>query len=135
MARSLERQQRRSDELMALLESVAIDDARVCKDAARALDITPEDFAKMRLLSDHDLGLLGWTRRAFEAAWEARKPMSEAAYAVRLAHERTGMRIRQQVERGVGAPQVAIMLMPHAAPPPTAEQRKKAPVIDVGGEK
>ena len=66
---------------------------------------------------------------------ELSKPRSEAAYAVQLAHERTGMRIRQQVERGVGAPQVAVIVMPPAAPKPTAEQRKKAPVIDVGGEK
>ena len=133
MARNLARQQRRSDELMGLLESIAIDDARVCKNAARALDLPPSKLEEMRSWTDSQLAAAGWSRVAFETAWEARKPRSEAAYAIQLAHERTGMRIRQQVERGVGAPQVAVIVMPNAAPVPDEAARKKAKVIDVGG--
>ena len=135
MARSLARQQRRSDELMGLLESIAVDDARVCRDAARALDLPPSKLEEMRSWSDSQLAAAGWSRVAFETAWEARKPRSEASYAVQLAHERTGMRIRQQVERGVGAPQVAVVLMGGVQAAPTEAQRKKAKVIDVGGDK
>lgn len=125
---------RRSEELLSILEGVAIDDARVCKDAARALDLAPGTLLEMRQWDDSQLLAAGWTRRAFEAAWEARKPRSEASYAVQLAHERTGMRIRQSVERGAGAPQVAVVITGAPAPLPDAEAKRRAPVIDVNAE-
>ncbi len=136
VAKSLERKQRRTDELLALLEGLAIEDATVSKDAMRALSVTPARLLELRELDDEQLAAAGWTRPQFETAWEARKPRSEAAYAVQLAHERTGMRIRQAAERAIGKTQVAaLIILPTATAAPTESERKRAPVIDVGGEK
>lgn len=124
--------QRRDKELVAILEKVAIDDAEVCQAATRALELAPGVLELMRTWEDDQLREAGWTRRDFEAAWEARKPMSECSYAVRLAHERTGMRIRQAVERGTTVTIANIVLPPQQQM--SDEQRKRAPVIDVSPE-
>lgn len=120
----------RSDALQAVLDKVAMDDAMVCQDAARALTLTPKELLEMRDFDDAQLAQRGWTRRAFEAAWEGRKPLSEASVAVKMAHERTGMRIRQTVDRQA-SPSVAVVIM-GAPSRVTEEQRRNAPVIDVG---
>ena len=124
---------KRNDAVRTILDQVAISDAQTCLDASKALTVTPKRLMEMREWSDEQLNGGGWTREAFEAAWEARKPMSEASYAVRLAHERTGMRIRQAQDRGAIAPQVAVVIT-GGHQTMTVEQRKRAPVIDVNAD-
>lgn len=130
-----QRLQRRTNELRQILETIALDDARISKAAGRALSVAPDVLLEMRSWKDAQLKNAGWTREEYETAWEARKPMAECSYAVRLAHERTGMRIRQSVDRGGMTVNVANIIMP-APQGPTAEQKRTAPVIDVSpGEK
>ncbi len=79
---------------------------------------------------DIQLQARGWSRRDFQIALEARRPRSEASYAVQMAHERTGMRIRQAVEKGGTTVNVAVVIP--SAVEVTAEELADAPVIDVG---
>lgn len=123
----------RGKELLAVLERVAMDDARISQAANRALSVSKADLEAMTVLNDAELKAKGWTREEFETAYEARKPRSETAYVVQMAHERTGMRIRQAVERSGTTVNVAVV-MPAPAVVTDAEL-DEAPVIDVSEER
>ncbi len=134
-------QKRRSDELIRILEDVAVDDAAVVKAGRKGfavgkLQLTNVETMEEGSAKDAAIEALGFdSREAFEIACEARRPNSESAAAYHHAHLRTGMRIRQAVEQAPKQLNVAIML-----PAPmqmTREQARRAPVIDVepGGEK
>lgn len=125
---------KRSDELMQVLEKVAIDDAKVSLAAAKAFKLTRKQLADLEKLEpgfelDVQLKAHGLTFEQLQIAIEARKPRSESSYAVQMAHERTGMRIRkaEEVRQTV---QIAALVMP-APKTMTAEERAAAPVIDV----
>lgn len=125
---------RRSDMLLAILEDVAIDDARISKQAARGFQHSRATLEKMNAdgVTDEQLEAMGFTREGFEVALEARRPRSEASYAVQMAHERTGMRIRQAVEKNTKVT-IANIIMPQPQPM-TDAQKRRAPVIDVTTE-
>lgn len=125
---------KRSDELLATLERVAIDDAKVSLAAAKAFKLTRKQLADLEAMEpgvalDTQLAAYKLTFEELQIAIEARKPRSEASYAVQMAHERTGMRIRKTEEM---RPQVVVaaVVIPQARVM-TAEERAKAPVIDV----
>jgi hypothetical protein len=124
----------RTQALVAVLEQVAMDDARVVQAANKCFSATRAELAAMEKMAPFELEIQlqarGWTREEFEIALEARKPRSEASYAVQMAHERTGMRIRQAVERG--GPTVNVAVVIPAAIHVTDEEVDAAPVIDVG---
>ena len=120
---------KRGNELLAILERVAMDDARISAAASRAFSLSRKDLEAMQALTDAQLAERGWTRESFEVALEARRPRSEASYAIQMAHERTGMRIRQAVEKAGTTVNVAVVL-----PAPNVVSNRElesAPVIDV----
>jgi len=120
---------KRGNELLAILERVAMDDARISAAASRAFSLSRKELGAMETLTDAELAERGWTRESFEVALEARRPRSEASYAIQMAHERTGMRIRQTVERSGTTVNVAVVL-----PAPNVVSNREleaAPVIDV----
>lgn len=123
----------RTQALVAILEEVAIDDARIARSANKCFQATRAELAAMEKMTPFELDVQltarGWSREDFEIALEARKPRSEASYAVQMAHERTGMRIRQAVERG--GVQVNVALVIPAAHVVSDEEIDAAPVIDV----
>lgn len=108
-----------------------MDDARIARAAARGFKFSRKALANMEDWDDDMLEAAGFeSREAFEIALEGRRPRSEASYAIQMAHERTGMRIRKAEEQRAPASIVQIVM-----PPPrkmTAEERAKATVIDVG---
>lgn len=120
--------------LAAVLDEVAMDDARVVKAASKCFQATRAELADMEKMSGLELEVQlqarGWTREEFEIALEARKPRSEASYAVQMAHERVGMRIRQAAERGGPTVNVAVVLP--AVAHVSDEEVARAPIIDVG---
>ncbi len=122
----------RNQALVAILEEVAMDDARVVRAANRCFQAPRVELAAMEKMSPFELDLQlqarGWTREEFEIALEARKPRSEASYAVQMAHERTGMRIRQAVEKGGTTVNVAVVIP--AAIQVSDEELDAAPIID-----
>jgi hypothetical protein len=123
----------RQAELVAVLEQVAMDDARVVGAANKCFSATRAQLAAMEKMEPFELEIQltarGWTREEFEIALEARKPRSECSYAVQMAHERTGMRIRQAVERGGTTVNVAVVIP--AANVVADDEIDNAPVIDV----
>lgn len=124
----------RTKQLVAVLEEVAMDDARVVQAAAKCFQATRGELEAMEKMTPFELDVQlqarGWTPEEFQIALEARKPRSDASYAVQMAHERTGMRIRQAVERGGTTVNVAVVLP--AATQVSDEEVARAPVIDVG---
>ncbi len=134
-------QKRRSDELIRILEDVAVDDANVVKAGRKGFTVGRGELTRVELMEEgadkeQAFRLLGFeSREDFEIACEARRPNSEAATAYHHAHLRTGMRIRQAVEQAPKTLNVAIMLP--APQQMTKDQQRRAPVIDVepGGEK
>jgi len=134
-------QKRRSDDLIRILEDVAIDDAAVVKAGRKGFTVGRVQLLKAELMDEGPeknaaIEALGFqTREDFEIACEARRPNSDSAAAYHHAHLRTGMRIRQAVEQAPKTMNVAIMMPAPQAP--TLEQQRRAPVIDVepGGEK
>lgn len=120
--------------LVSILEKVAMDDAEVVQAANKCFEATRAELEAMVKMTPFELDLQlqarGWSRRDFEIAVEARKPRSECSYAVQMAHERTGMRIRQAVERGGTTVNVA-MILPSPVVVPD-EELDDAQVIDVG---
>lgn len=129
-----EKSLQRTQALVAVLEAVALDDARVVQAANKCFSATRAELAAMEKMEPFELNVQlearGWTREEFEIAIEARKPRSETSYAVQMAHERTGMRIRQAVERG--GPTVNVAVVIPAAIHVSDEEVEGAPVIDVG---
>jgi hypothetical protein len=126
----------RTRELVAVLEEVAMDDARVVRAANKCFSATRAELAAMEKMEPFELEVQltarGWTPEEFQIALEARRPRSEASYAVQMAHERTGMRIRQAVEKGGTTVNVAVVLpSAHVVP---EDELEAAPVIDVGVE-
>lgn len=125
----------RQQALVAVLEKVAMDDAEVVQAANKCFEATRAELLAMEKMTPFELDLQlqarGWSRREFEIAVEARKPRSECSYAVQMAHERTGMRIRQAVERGGGTTVNVAMIIPAANVVPD-EELADAQVIDVG---
>ncbi len=134
-------QKRRSDELIRILEDVAVDDAAVVKAGRKGFTVGRAELARVEVMAEgaekeQAFRLLGFeSREDFEIACEARRPNSEAATAYHHAHLRTGMRIRQAVEQAPKTQNVIVMLPPAAQM--TQAQQRRAPVIDVepGGEK
>lgn len=126
----------RSQALVAVLEQVAMDDARICAAANKAFSATRTELEAMDKMPPFELEIQltarGWTREEFQVALEARRPRSEASYAVQMAHERTGMRIRQAVERGGTTVNVAVVIP--TATSISADEEARAPVIDLGDE-
>lgn len=125
---------KRSDELMRVLEKVAIDDAKVSLAAAKAFRLTRAQLVKLEAMEpgfelDIQLKAYGLTFEELQIAIEARKPRAESSYAVQMAHERTGMRIRkaEEVRQTI---QIASLVLPQPRLM-TAEERATAPVIDV----
>jgi uncharacterized protein YigA (DUF484 family) len=123
---------KRSDELMQILEAVAIDDARVSLAAAQCFKLSRKQLAALEEMEvmerEAHLDQLGWSEEEFQIACEARRPKSEASLGILLAHERTGMRIRKADEIQ-SAPKVAVVIM--AAPNQmTPEKLAKVRVID-----
>lgn len=123
----------RQKELVAVLEQVAMDDARVVQAATKCFSATRAELAAMEKMEPFELEVQltarGWTSEDFQIALEARKPRSEASYAVQMAHERTGMRIRQAVERG--GPTVNVAVIIPAANQVSDDEIAGAPIIDV----
>lgn len=124
---------RRDGELAQIIERVALNDARTCEDADRSLTVSRGTLEAMATFTDAELEAAGWTRRQFETACEARKPRSEAAYAIQLAHERVMAHLRSDGATRVAAPAVAVIVMPGDRVISEAV-RKNAPIIDVGQE-
>lgn len=124
----------RTQQLVAVLDEVAMDDARVVQAAAKCFKATRAELAAMEKMTPFELEVQlqarGWTPEDFEIALEARKPRSEASYAIQMAHERTGMRIRQAVERGGPTLNVAVVLPSITVV--SDQEVATAPVIDVG---
>lgn len=116
-----------------MLEKVAMDDAQVVQAAKKCFSATRGELAAMDAMQPFELEIQlsarGWTREEFQIALEARKPRSEASYAIQMAHERTGMRIRQAVERGSTTVNVAVVLP--AANMVSDQEIEDAPIIDV----
>lgn len=130
MSKAVARQQA----LTAVLEKVALDDAQVVEAANKCFKATRAELAAMEKMEPFELDLQlkarGWTQEEFQIAVEARKPRSECSYAVQMAHERTGMRIRQAVDRG--APSVNVAFIIPTAHVVADDELQEAPVIDVG---
>jgi len=134
-------QKRRSDELVRILEDVAVDDAKVVKAGRKGFSVSRMRLLTVELMADgpdkdDEIERMGFaSREDFEIACEARRPNSDAAAAYHHAHLRTGMRIRQAVEQAPKNLNVAIMLP--APQQMSQEQVRRAPVIDIepGGEK
>ena len=124
----------RTQALVAILEDVAMDDARIARAANKCFQATRGELKAMEAMQPFELEVQltarGWTHEEFEIALEARKPRSEASYAVQMAHERTGMRIRQAVEKG--GVHVSVALVIPAAHQVSDEEIDRAPIIDVG---
>ena len=123
----------RQQALIEILDRVALDDANVVVAARKCFSATRGELAAMEKMEPFELEVQlqarGWTHEEFQIALEARKPRSEASYAIQMAHERTGMRIRQAVERGGPSVNVAIILP--AQNQVSDEEIDAAPIIDV----
>lgn len=127
----------RTQQLVAVLEEVALDDAKLVRAASKCFAASRAELMAMERMTPAELEIQlqarGWTREEFEIVLEARRPRAEASYAIQMAHERTGMRIRQAVERGAGTVVNVAVVLP-AQRTVSDEEIEAAPVIDVGGE-
>lgn len=113
-----------------------MDDARIARAANKCFQATRAELAAMERMTPFELDVQlkarGWTNEDFEVALEARKPRSEASYAVQMAHERTGMRIRQAAEKGGTTVNVAVVIP--AAVQLSDDEVNASPVINVGDD-
>lgn len=126
----------RQKALVEVLDRVAMDDAEIIQAAKKCFSATRAELAAMEKMEPFELALQlsarGWTAEEFQIALEARKPRSECSYAIQMAHERTGMRIRQSIERGSPTVNVAVVI-PSVTVVPDHELAG-APIIDLGDD-
>jgi hypothetical protein len=123
----------RQQDLVALLDRVAMHDARVVEATQKCFGATRAELAAMEKMEAFELEVQlqarGWTREEFEVAVEARRPRSETSYAIQMAHERVTARIRQTADRGSTTVNVAVVIP--AANQVSDEEIDSAPIIDV----
>jgi len=119
-----EARKERIDALRDRVLSLAEDDQRICELANRSFRMTKAQLEALAALPDEELRARGYEREEVEVMLEARNPMSQASYAVRMAHERMGMRIRKAPERleQPTRPQVVM---------PTAQQPDPKRIVEV----
>lgn len=89
------------------------EDLAITRLGNRSFGYTRLQLTEMGVWSDGQLAEAGLSREEYEVMVEARMPMGLASYAMRMAHERMGMRLRKAeraIAAGGAAPQVILPL-------------------------
>lgn len=121
----------RTNELAAILEKVAMDDAQQLQAACRAADIDSADEGRKLLkLTDQELAQIGWKRRDLRIAIDAKECSKVAPYYLKMLSDRTNLRWRDG--EGEKQSKAAKFIMPVLVV--NQNGRDNAPVIEVGGD-